>query len=113
MDEEEDENNIPFQQLMQHFHSYLKTFPIIRFISGKYDLNVIKKYITAYLQDDNANVEENDRSPFYVIKKNNNFMCLSTDTLKYLYISNYLAPGFSYDIFEGLWLHVDKMLSSI
>ena len=102
MDEEEDEKKSPVDKLIQRFHSYLKTLPVIGFHSGKYDLNVIMKYITAYLLDDDAYEEEEEedgRSPFYVIKKNNDFMCLSTDTLTFLDITNYLAPGFSYDIF--------------
>ena len=33
---------------------------------------------------------------FFVIKRNNAFMCLSTDQLKFLDMTNYLAPGFSY-----------------
>ena len=33
----------------------------------------------------------------FVIKRNNTFMCLSTDQLKFLDMINYIAPGFSYD----------------
>ena len=41
-------------------------------------------------------------------------MCLSTDTLNFLDITNYLAPGFSYEFFfESLWLHDDQRVSSI
>ena len=40
--------------------------------------------------------EENDGvGSFFVI--NNTFMCLTTDQLKFLDITNYIAPGFSYD----------------
>ena len=116
MDEEEDEKKNPVDQPIQRFHSYLKALPVIGFNSGKYDLNVIKKYITAYLLDDDADEEVDCRSPFYVIKKNNNFMCLSTDTLTFLDITiitqvllatqlswiditNYLAQGFGYEKF--------------
>ena len=31
----------------------------------------------------------------YTVKRNNNFMCIKTETLKFLDITNYLAPGFS------------------
>ena len=45
VDEDEDEKKNPVDQLIQRFHSYLKALPVIGFNSGKYDLNVIKKYI--------------------------------------------------------------------
>ena len=32
----------------------------------------------------------------YIVKRNNNFMCIKTEKLKFLDIANYLAPGFSY-----------------
>ena len=35
----------------------------------------------------------------FVVMRNTNFMCLKTETLTFLDISNYLAPGFSYDAF--------------
>jgi len=35
----------------------------------------------------------------YTVKKNNNFMCIKTEALKFLDITNYLAPGFSYSQF--------------
>ena len=42
--------------------------------------------------------EENDGvGSFFVNKRKNTFMCLSTDQLKFLDMTNYIAPGFSYD----------------
>jgi hypothetical protein len=35
----------------------------------------------------------------FVIKRNNNHMCLKTQHLKFFDITNYLAPGFSYEQF--------------
>ena len=35
----------------------------------------------------------------FTVKRNSNHMCLKTEYLKFLDISNYLAPGFSYDQF--------------
>jgi hypothetical protein len=32
----------------------------------------------------------------YTVKRNNNFMCIKTEKLKFLDITIYLAPGFSY-----------------
>ena len=44
--------------------------------------------------------EENDgvgSFSHFVIKRDNTFMCLSTDKLTFLDMTNYIAPGFSYD----------------
>ena len=30
------------------------------------------------------------------VKRNNNFVCIKTETLKVLDMTNYIAPGFSY-----------------
>ena len=47
-------------------------------------------------QEGEEEEEEEESGPFFVIKRNNAFMCLSTDQLKFLDMTNYLAPGFSY-----------------
>ena len=41
--------------------------------------------------------EEDGIGSFFVIKRNNTFMCLSSNQLKFLDMTNYIAPGFSYD----------------
>ena len=48
-------------------------------------------------QDDKEEEEEENDGvgSFFVIKRNNTFMCLSTAKVKFLDITNYLAPGFS------------------
>ena len=90
--------------------------PVIGFNSGKYDLNAINQFLIPYFlstskteeleekeeeekeQGDKEKEEENDDiGSFFVIKRNNTFMCLSTDQLKFLDMTNYIAPGFSYD----------------
>ena len=88
--------------------------PVIRFNSGKYDLNAIKQFLIPYSlstskteeqeeeeerkQENKKKEEKNDGSgSFFVIKRNNTFMCLSTDQLKFLDMTNYIAPVFSYD----------------
>ena len=35
----------------------------------------------------------------FVVMRNTNFMCMKTNTLKFVYIMNCLAPGFSYEKF--------------
>ena len=62
--------------------------PVLGFNSGKYDLNAVKEFLLPYLVK-NEGVK-------FTIKRNNNHMCLKTEHLKFLDITNYLAPGFSY-----------------
>ena len=62
---------------------------MIGFNSGHYDLNVIKKFYIPYM------VKNNDTQ--FVIKRQNTFMCFSTPKLKFLDVTQYLAPGVSYD----------------
>ena len=79
--------------------------------SGKYDLNVIKQFFVPYLlkpskqEDNDDGNDENedddddgdDDETRFVIKRQNTFMCFSTKKLKCLDITNFLAPGYSYD----------------
>ena len=65
--------------------------PVLGFNSGKYDINAAKNPFFTHLV-------KNEQVQF-VIKRNNNHMCLKTNHLKFLDITNYLAPGFSYDQF--------------
>ena len=97
--------------------SYLHKLPVIGFNSGKYDLNVIKPYLLSCYcsrcseeeeeeEEEQQQFTDNDdcdkrptnlSSPFHiVVKKNSNYMCIATAKLKYLDITNFLAPGFSY-----------------
>ena len=95
---------------MKQLHDWLHKLPVIGFNSGKYDLNAVKQFLVPYFlskkdeeeedmeQDDKEEEEENDGiGSFFVIKRNNTFMCLSTDKLTFLDMTNYIAPGFSYD----------------
>ena len=62
-----------------------------KFNSGKYDLNAVKEFLFPYMIK---------HQPIrFTAKRNNNHMCIKTDFLKLLDISNYVAPGFSYDQF--------------
>ena len=77
----------PFKKLLDQLFSWLQQLPVIGFNSGKYDLNMIKRSFVPLLISNNA----------AVIKRQNTFMCFSTNKLKFVDICNYLAPGFSYD----------------
>ena len=93
-------------------HSYEDVLEQLVLNSGKYDLNAIKQFLIPYFlsttsktgeQEEQEQEEQDDKEEnegigsFFVIKRNNTFMCLSTDQLKFLDMINYIAPGFSYD----------------
>ena len=76
----------PFKKLLDQLFRWLHKLPVIGFNSGKYDLNMIKRSFVPLLISNNA----------AVIKRQNTYMCLYTDKLKFVDICNYLAPGVSY-----------------
>ena len=91
-DEEEEAENgkktvNPYKTLENQVQVWLHQLPVVGFNSGRYDLNAIKKFFVPLLISNNA----------AVIKRQNTYMCLSTDQLKFVDICNYLAPGVSYD----------------
>ena len=68
--------------------------PLISFNSAKYDLNMVKEYFVkeiSYNKDDECN--EN----VFAAKKENDYMFLTTSTIKFLDVKNYIGPGLSYD----------------
>ena len=106
----------PYKTLMGQLYGWLRQLPFIGFNSGKYDLNAMKQFLIPYIlstsktedkeekqeeekeQVDKEEEGENDGIRyFFVIKRNTTFMCLSTDQLKFLDMTNYIAPGFSYN----------------
>ena len=91
-DEEEEAENgkktvNPYKTLENQLQVWLHQLPVVGFNSGRYDLNAIKTFFVPLLIHNNA----------AVIKRQNTYMCLSTDQLKFVDICNYLAPGVSYD----------------
>ena len=91
-EEEEDGKKTvnPCKTLEKQLQTWLRQLPVIGFNSGHYDLNVVKKFFIPYM------LKENDKTGF-VIKRQNTFMCFSTTNLKFLDVTQYLAPGVSYD----------------
>ena len=83
--------NKTLKNLKERLETYLKQLPVVGFNSGKYDINSTKKFLIPVLV-------ENEKIQF-TIKRNNNFMCLQTNHLRFLDVTNFLAPGFSYDKF--------------
>ena len=83
----------PFKKLQDQLSSWLQQLLVIGFNSGKYDLNMIKRFFVPFVL---TPCEDQDESRF-VIKRQNTFMCFSTNKRRFLDIQNYLAPGVSYD----------------
>ena len=100
-EEAEEGTNNPYKTLIGQLLGWLRQLPVIGFNSGRYDLNVVKKFFIPYLlkpskQDDNDADDEAADEIRFVIKRQNTFMCFATKKLKFLDICNYLAPGVSY-----------------
>ena len=76
--------------IKKQLQQYIAQIPVIGFNSGKYDLNLIKKEIIAYLY------QSYNQSDIHTIKKENTYLSISTPNMRMLDISNYLAPGCSY-----------------
>ena len=95
-EEEEAENGKktvnPYKTQEKQLQAWLHQLPVLGFNSGRYDLNAIKKFFVPLLIHNNTA----ERASCFVIKRQNNFMCLSTDKLKFLDMVNFLAPGVSY-----------------
>ena len=79
----------PLVKIYGEMESYMSQIPVIGFNSAKYDLNLIKSCIAKYL-----NLHED--SGAFVIKKNNAYTCIAMNTLKFMDMSQFLAPGCSY-----------------
>ena len=82
----------PYKTLEKQLQAWLHQLPVIGFNSSKYDLNTIKRFFVPLL----IRNSDTEHASCFVIKRQNSFMCLSTDKLKFLDIINYLAPGYSY-----------------
>lgn len=78
------------KEIGKKFYAYCQQLPVLGFNSASYDLNLMK----GTLFDALGFGSEGDRS--FVIKKNNSYTVVGTERVRFLDISNYLAPGFSY-----------------
>ena len=79
----------PFNKLLDQLFSWLQQLPVIGFNSGKYDLNMIKRFFVPFVL---APREDQDESCF-VIKRQNTFMCFSTNKLRFLDIKKLPCSG--------------------
>ncbi|XP_019633364.1 PREDICTED: uncharacterized protein LOC109476787 [Branchiostoma belcheri] len=87
-DGKKQEKRTLIRKLIGRLHHHLRQLPVIGFNSGKYDVNAMKKVFLPHLYTQQENLRP--------IKKDNSFMSIETDHLKFLDLVNYVAPGFSY-----------------
>ena len=78
-------------RVQKDWNRWINQVPVIGFNSGKYDLNLIKKYFVEEIARPEV-VQE-----IFVARKANNYMFLTTDEFKFIDIINFLGPGMSYD----------------
>ena len=95
-EEEEEEASEPWKTeaesvgaMLCKFEGYCQQLPVLGFNSARYDLNLIKKKLAKYLKLDLM-------SHAFTVKRNNSYICISSDDFKFLDISQYLSPGCSY-----------------
>ena len=97
--EEDEKGRAQLAKLSEKLDRFLREMPVIGFNSSRYDINVIRKFL--FKKIESAEVDEKNETGGFdsVIKRNNGYMCLRMHRLKLPDITNYLAPGFSYDQF--------------
>ena len=85
-EEREFKKKNPYTKLIERLHDHLRQLPVVGFNSGKYDLIVMKKFLLPHflLHGNRKGKLVDEASSWFVIKKQNNLMCLSTNTLKFL-----------------------------
>ena len=84
----EDVNLLPKKQREQ-INEWCNQVPVLGFNSGRYDLNVIEKYLV-------ENITEM-ANKITVAKNGNKIMFMHTHSFRFLDIINYLGPGTNYD----------------
>ena len=85
----------PLKKLRDRFDNYLKELPVLGFNSGKYDLNAVKEFLFPVLAQ--------NEQVLFTIKRNHNFMCLKTEHLRFLYVTNFLAPFLIFNFYLILY----------
>ncbi len=91
-DDDDEPSPHPLERLKDRFTNYLKELTVVGFNSGKYDLNMVKKYLIAALEQKDKDKDKDRSNIYFTVKKNNDYMCLKTARLKFVDIQNYLAP---------------------
>ena len=82
----EDLESLPGKQ-QELIKQWCSQVPVVGFNSGKYDLQLIRKYFITHLCEENVSSGE----------KQGRVMYMNTPQFKFLNVTNYLSPGITYD----------------
>lgn len=73
----------------------MSVLPVVNFNGHKYDINVIKDVVIEQLTNLNPAGEEPGRIQF-TIKKLNSMSCIGSNSLRFVDITNFIAPDSNY-----------------
>ena len=92
------------KKVKESWREWVNQVPVVDFNSGKYDMNMIKKYFVKRVSFD----EEKD---VFAAKKDNGYMFITTSRFKFLDVKNYIGPGLSYDVScRSMWCKLHKLV---
>ena len=75
------------EKLYKKLEAYCEEFVVFGFNSG-YDIKLIKKFLFKELC-------EHGQQPTFTVKKSGKYPCIKTEHLKFLYVLQFLAPGYN------------------
>ncbi len=78
--------------MFSNFDKWIREVPVIGFNSGKYDCNIMKTYLYDMLFK-----YENNNQNIQALKTGNCYRVITSDHLKFLDVSQFLAAGTSLD----------------
>ena len=79
----------PLHKLKEKLDQRLRVLTLCGFNSGKYDLNLVRAYLFKWLKQ--AGYQPS------IIKRDNNYLMISTNKFRFWDISNFIAVGHSYE----------------
>lgn len=86
-------------QLIQRVKRYYGCLPVIGFNSGNFDLPLIKPFLAKKLMDISRG-----ETKILVVKSGQGYKSILTDSLRFLDVINYVAPGYSLKTFLAAYL---------
>ena len=83
-------------KIESEFDRYLSVIPVVSFNGQKYDVNVMKaELLSTLIEEDPASETESDAITF-TIKRNSSMACFESAHLRFVDITNFIAPGSNY-----------------
>ena len=81
----------PLHKLKEKLEQRVRVLTLCGFNSGKYDLSLVRAYLFKWLKQ--AGYQPS------IIKRDNNYLMISTNKFRFLDISNFIAVGHSYEYY--------------